>query len=142
MRKPKTKAEITKAAQKKAARKELTWRVTPMRKWREKAGLTQMKAAYALADQPYKIEISYASLGRYERGRQRPKDEIVDAIAKLYGTDAHSLLHRFPSKGSAEQPPEPAAMSAKDIVDLWDRSGPKGRELIADIARRVAQSGD
>lgn len=77
-------------------KEELRWRVTCMRLWRVYRDYTQEQAAEALSDPPFNMPTTHASIGRYENGKQMPKGEMLEAIARLYRTDVHSLLNERP----------------------------------------------
>lgn len=57
--------------------------------WRKHRGLTQERAA----DQ---LQITQASLSRYENGKQPYNQDFLEAAAEAYGTDPASLLMRNP----------------------------------------------
>ncbi|NWG25892.1 MAG: helix-turn-helix transcriptional regulator [Pseudorhodoplanes sp.] len=119
--------------------KDLRWRKTMIRHWREFREFTLEAASEALSRPPYNLDYTHNSLGRVERGMQMPTIELIEALAKLYQTDTHSLLNRRPSDGDAA--PGKDAPGAKDLLNLWDRAAPDERGLIFDIVKRVVKTG-
>lgn len=69
--------------------REPTWRRTNMVHWRKHSRLTQEAVAAA-------VEASYVTVGRWERGEVPPDANALETLARLYGTDIHSMLNRLP----------------------------------------------
>lgn len=78
------------------------FRPTFMRQWREYRGMTLERAGEA-------VEMSHAQLGRIERGLQPYNQELLEALAELYGTEPASLIMRDPTKDDG-------------IWSLWDQA--------------------
>lgn len=110
-----------------------------MRHWRKFRGFTLERAAEALSRHPHNLEYTHNSLGRVERGEQMPTIELIEALAKLYETDTHSLLNRRPAEGDQATLKGPPA--AKDILQFWDRAAPDEQGLIFDIVKRMVKTG-
>jgi len=120
----------------------LRWRVTQMQKWREYRKLTQQQVADILngppySGPPYNINrgTTHASIGRYESGKQMPDAAMLEALAKIYNTDVHSLLNRAPG---AEAAPGTAG-AAGDLLYLWDLAAELDREFIIEAAKRAVK---
>jgi transcriptional regulator with XRE-family HTH domain len=70
--------------------REPTWRRTNMVHWRKHVRLTQEMVAVA-------VGASYVTVGRWERGEVPPDANALETLARLYGTDIHSMLNRLPA---------------------------------------------
>lgn len=57
--------------------------------WRKHSRLTQEAVAMA-------VGASYVTVGRWERGEVPPDANALETLARLYGTDIHSMLNRLP----------------------------------------------
>lgn len=97
------------------------YRVTFMRQWREKAGLTLERAAD-------RIGTTHASLSRIERGKQPYSQELLEAAAAAYNTDVASLLMRNPA-------------DPEGLWSIWDHAKPGQRQIIVEIAKTVLKTG-
>jgi transcriptional regulator with XRE-family HTH domain len=62
-----------------------------MRQWREYKDMTLEAVGEA-------VNLSHAQLGRIERGLQPYNQELLEALADLYGTTPASLLMRDPTQ--------------------------------------------
>lgn len=78
------------------------WRATRLRDWRKAAGLSLEEVCEKLAERPFLIEYTHASLGRVERGEQMPLIELIEALALIYRSDVNSILNRMPGAPPAE----------------------------------------
>lgn len=74
------------------------WRVTKMRAWRKYRKMTQQAVADALARFDPPVETTYVSIGRIERGLQKPDIAMIEAIAKVYRTKVDWMLNRDPKE--------------------------------------------
>jgi transcriptional regulator with XRE-family HTH domain len=112
--------------------KPLSWRESCIRYWRDALDLTLEGVCETLAKPPYNIRYTHNSLGRVEHGKQLPKINLIEALAKIYRTDIDSLLNRRPEAA-------PGA-TAKGLLALWDRAAPDERDLIIDVAKKVTKT--
>lgn len=110
----------------------LRWRPNCIRFWREYRGFTLEEAAEALSRPPHDLNYTHTSLGRAENAKQMPKIEMIEALAKLYGTDVDSLINRRPEASPIE--------SARGIIELWDAASTDERGVILEVARRVVKT--
>lgn len=62
--------------------------------WRKRAGFSQERVAEILEME--ELIDSHASVSRIERGIQRPSIVVIEAMARLYGTDIDSMINRPP----------------------------------------------
>lgn len=75
------------------------------------------------------VGLSHAQLGRIERGLQPYNQELLEALADLFGTDPASLLMRDPTDPDG-------------IWTIWDQAKPgTQREMIVDLAKTVLKTG-
>ena len=92
-----------------------------LRAWRKHKGRT----LESVADE---INMSHQNLGKIERGKVPVNDELLRALAELYGTDPGSLIMRDPSQ-------------ADPIYSIWETLSPPQRkealEIIEVIKRRA-----
>ena len=87
---------------------------TFLREWRKKSGKTLVAVAEHL-------HMSHSQLSRIERGAQPYNQELLEALADLYGCDVVDLLIRDPS--------DPEGMWT-----LWERAKPGDRQRIIAVA--------
>jgi transcriptional regulator with XRE-family HTH domain len=73
-----------------------------MRQWREYKEMTLEEVGEA-------VGLSHAQLGRIERGLQPYNQELLEALAELYGTAPASLIMRDPTNDEG-------------IWSLWDQA--------------------
>lgn len=109
---------------------ELAWRRTCMQHWRKHARITQEEAAKAL-------DTTHASIGRYESGKQLPDAKTLEALAKLYNTDIHSMLNRLPpvTDGRLDTP-----SLDDEFARLWDDADVDERAAILAVARTMTKA--
>lgn len=87
-------------ARKNRGPKPLAWRKSRISEHREAIkGLTHQKMADALAERG--IELSRVSVGRIERGEQRPFGDVLEAMAAILKTDVDSMLNYPPDEAKA-----------------------------------------
>lgn len=91
-----------------------------LRQWRDAKGYTLEQAGEA-------VGISHAQLGRIERRLQKYNQELLEALAELYGTDPASLIMRDPSRSDA-------------IWSLWDQAKEGQRQQIEEYAEFVLRT--
>ena len=72
------------------------------REWREYRGLTLRELAAQMLDDDGKPLISYASLGRIERGLQPYSQPILEAMSEVLGVHPGFLLGEKPNGQAAE----------------------------------------
>lgn len=72
------------------------------------------------------VELSHAQLGRIERGLQPYNQELLEALAELYGTEPASLIMRDPTKDEA-------------IWSLWDQAKAGERQEIEKYAEFIVK---
>ena len=95
---------------------------TYLREWRKaKPGRTLTMVAEQL-------HISQPQLGRIERGEQPYNQDLLEALAELYGCDVADLLIRDPSTPEA-------------IWSLWDRARPAQRPVIVAAVEAIVRTG-
>lgn len=95
---------------------------TFLREWRKaKPGRTLTAVAAEL-------HISQPQLGRIERGDSPYNQDLLEALADLYGCGVADLLMRDPTQ------PE-------NIWSLWDRAKPGQRQVIAAAAEAMLKTG-
>lgn len=80
------------------------WRATRLRDWRKAAKLSLEEVCEKLAERPFLIEYTHASLGRVERGEQMPLIELIEALAVIYKSDVTSILNRQPGTPAPKEP--------------------------------------
>jgi transcriptional regulator with XRE-family HTH domain len=91
-----------------------------LRQWREYRGKTLEEVGEA-------VGISHAQLGRIERRLQKYNQELLEALAELYQTDAASLIMRDPTDEDA-------------IWSLWDQAKEGQRQEIKNYMAFVVKS--
>ena len=99
-----------------------------IREWREYRGLTLRDLAARLLDDDGHPLISYASLGRIERGLQPYSQPVVEAIAEALGVPPGVLI-------SAEPASDLAAVS-----EIWHHLDPRDRERAMHAHRLVLEA--
>jgi transcriptional regulator with XRE-family HTH domain len=97
-----------------------------LRQWREDAGRRRGRE-YTLEEVGEIIGISHAQLGRIERRLQKYNQELLEALAELYGTDPASLIMRDPTRTDG-------------MWSLWDRAGVGQRKKIEEYAELLVRS--
>lgn len=85
-----------------------------LRHWREHKQMTLEAAGEA-------VGLSHAQLGRIERRLQKYNQELLEALAELYGTDPASLIVRDPTAPDA-------------MWSLWDQAKAGQRQEIEQYA--------
>ena len=96
-------------------------RKTYLREWRKaKQGRTLEQVAEVLG-------MSQPQLGRIERGDSPYNQDLLEALAELYGCDVASLLMRDPS--------QPEAMWT-----LWEQAKPGQRRVIEAAAEAIVKN--
>ena len=85
-----------------------------LREWRQFKNMTLEAAGEA-------VGLSHAQLGRIERRLQPYNQELLEALAELYGTTPASLVMRDPSKEDS-------------MWSLWDQAKEAEREKIEEYA--------
>lgn len=97
-------------------------RKTYLREWRRtKPGRTlDMVAA--------ELHMSQPQLGRIERGDQPYNQDLLEALAELYGCTIADLLIRDPSDPNA-------------LWSIWDQAKPGERRMIAAAAEAIVRTG-
>lgn len=73
------------------------------------------------------VGMSHAQLGRIERGLQPYNQELLEALADLYGTEPASLIMRDPTREDA-------------MWSLWDQAKEGQRQEIEKYAEFVVKS--
>lgn len=96
-------------------------RKTFLREWR------RMKPGRTLEQVAEHLHISQPQLGRIERGDQPYNQDLLEALAELYGCDVADLLMRDPTKPDA-------------IWSLWDQAKPGQRRVIEAAAAAILKS--
>lgn len=91
-----------------------------LRQWREHRGKT-------LEDVGEAVGMSHAQLGRIERRLQKYNQELLEALAELYGTDPASLIMRNPTKEDA-------------MWSLWDQAEIGQRQEIEKYAEFIVKT--
>jgi transcriptional regulator with XRE-family HTH domain len=95
---------------------------TFLRQWRkQKPGRTLEQVAEHL-------HISQPQLGRIERGDQPYNQDLLEALAELYGCEVPDLLWRDPS-------------DPQGIWTLWDHARPGERRIIVAAMDAILRSG-
>ena len=93
---------------------------TYIRQWRKHRNLTQEQLSA-------RIFISYASLGRIERGKQPYSQGILEALAAALNTDPASLLMRDPT-------------DPEGIWSIWDEAKAGERKAIVEHAKIILKT--
>jgi transcriptional regulator with XRE-family HTH domain len=97
-------------------------RPTFIRQWRLKKEMTLEQVGEV-------VGLSHAQIGRIERGLQPYNQELLEALAELFGTDPASLLMRDPT-------------DPEGIWSIWDQAKPgTQRDMIVDLAKTVLKTG-
>jgi len=91
-----------------------------LREWREYREMTLEEVGEA-------VGLSHAQLGRIERRLQKYNQELLEALAELYGTEPASLIMRNPSQRDA-------------MWSLWDQAKEGQRQEIEKFAQFVVKS--
>lgn len=95
--------------------KPLSWRNNCIGLWRDWAGYTQEQVAEILEEDG--LIKTHTSVSRIEGGKQVPKIDTLEAMARLYGTDVHSMINRQPPSEpparAAPQPPKPTTRTRR-----------------------------
>lgn len=95
---------------------------TYLREWRkQKPGRTLEQVAEH-------IGISQPQLGRIEKGQQQYTQDLLEALAEMYGCGVADLLMRDPTKPD-------------NIWSLWERAKPGQRDVIAAAADAIIRTG-
>lgn len=97
------------------------FRLTFIRQWREKEGLS----LDALAS---RVPMDKGNLSKVERGLLPYNQEMLERIAEALNTDPPSLLMRDPS--------DPEGMWS-----IWDQAKPGERRQIAEVAKTLIRTG-
>jgi len=97
-----------------------------LREWREEAGRRRGRE-YTLEEVGGIVGISHAQLGRIERRLQKYNQELLEALAELYGTEPASLIMRDPSNKAG-------------IWSLWDQAEIGVRQKIEEYAELLVKS--
>lgn len=97
------------------------FRPTFIRQWRDKKEMTLEEVGEV-------VGLSHAQLGRIERGLQPYNQELLEALAELFGTDPASLLMRDPTDPDG-------------IWSIWDHAEKAERRMIVDLAKTVLKTG-
>jgi transcriptional regulator with XRE-family HTH domain len=90
-----------------------------LRQWREHRDKTLEEVGEA-------VGISHAQLGRIERRLQKYNQELLEALAELYGTEPASLIMRDPT-------------SKEPMWSLWDQAKEGQRQEIEQYAEFVVK---
>lgn len=94
---------------------------TYLREWRK------MKAGRTLEQVAGELGISQPQLGRIERGDQPYNQDLLEALADLYGCSVADLLMRDPTR------PE-------NIWSIWDVARPGQKRLIEAAAEAIVKT--
>lgn len=78
--------------------KKPTFKKTYIKEWREKRGLSLRKLAARIEREPGEELISFASLGRIEKGQQPYSQPILEGIAQALNVSVSMLLESDPNK--------------------------------------------
>lgn len=97
-------------------------RKTYLREWR------RLKPGRTLEQVAGELRISQPQLGRIERGDQPYNQDLLEALAELYGCSPADLLMRDPSQPS-------------NIWSLWDHAKPGQRRQIEAVAEVIVKTG-
>ncbi|MES2272534.1 MAG: helix-turn-helix transcriptional regulator [Pseudomonadota bacterium] len=95
---------------------------TYLREWR------RVKPGRTLEQVAAELHMSQPQLGRIERGDQPYNQDLLEALADLYGCTVADLLMRDPSDESA-------------IWSVWENAKPGERRLIAAMAESIVKTG-
>lgn len=95
---------------------------TFLREWRK------MKPGRTLEIVAAQLHISQPQLGRIERGDQPYNQDLLEALAELYGCAVPDLLMRDPSRPN-------------NIWSIWDIAQPGEKRLIEAAAEAIVKTG-
>src|SRR5262245_13576477 len=77
----------------------LPWRITKIRLWREKAGLTQQEVADKLVELDPDLDYTRTSIQRIEHGLQKPQVIVLEAMARMFGApNLSAMLDQTPEE--------------------------------------------
>jgi len=107
------------------ARMEKLWE-NQIKALRNAAGLS-LEELGALVEPP----ISKGMMSQYERGKRRPRQDTLNAIAAALGTTPGAVIDG-----------EPAERVPAEVVDLWQRIAEADKPRVKDILRTFAQDSD
>ena len=74
------------------------------------------------------LHISQPQLGRIEKGQQPYNQDLLEALADLYGCTVADLLMRNPTEPDA-------------IWSIWDQAKPGQRRQIVEVAKTLVRTG-
>lgn len=74
------------------------------------------------------LHISQPQLGRIEKGQQPYNQDLLEALADLYGCTVADLLMRNPAEPDA-------------IWSIWDQAKPGQRRQIVEVAKTLVRTG-
>ena len=97
-------------------------RKTYLREWR------RSKPGRTLDSVAAELHISQPQLGRIERGDSPYSQDLLEALAELYGCSVADLLMRNPTDADA-------------IWSIWDNAKPGEKRLIAAAAQAIVKTG-
>lgn len=97
-------------------------RKTYLREWR------RMKPGRTLEQVAAELHMSQPQLGRIERGDQPYNQDLLEALAALYGCTVADLLIRDPSDPTA-------------IWSIWENARPGEKRMIAAAAEAILKTG-
>ncbi|MGN7160850.1 helix-turn-helix domain-containing protein [Sphingomonas sp. SAFR-052] len=95
---------------------------TFLREWRK------MKPGRTLEMVAAELHISQPQLGRIEKGQQPYNQDLLEALADLYGCTVADLLMRNPTEPDA-------------IWSIWDQAKPGQRRQIVEVAKTLVRTG-
>lgn len=98
------------------------WRVTPMRRWREAAGMT-------LREMSVSSGINEGYLSEIENGHARYNQDVVEAYMRILHVSEGDLLNKLPPQ--KDTPPDPSSPSA--IAALAEKLKPEDRRRLANF---------
>ena len=87
-----------------------------------------MKPGRTLEQVAEQLHMSQPQLGRIERGDQPYNQDLLEALADLYGCTVADLLIRDPSDPTA-------------LWSIWDQAKPGEKRLIAAAAEAIIKTG-
>lgn len=87
-----------------------------------------MKPGRTLEQVAEQIGITQPQLGRIERGDQPYNQDLLEALADLYGCDVPDLLMRDPTRPD-------------NIWSIWDHAKPGEKRLIEAAAEAIVKTG-
>ena len=101
------------------------YKKTYIRQWRKHRGLSLRKLAARIESSPGEELISFASLGRIERGQQPYSQPIIEGIAQALNVTVPMLLESDPEKEG-------------EVIDLLRNLDPSKREDAVKMLRALA----